>query len=73
MIKSLLLHKILILVVRFNDEIKKIISDESEAPDIVKSVLTYYLANIYQHLGSEGTSRWNNPNYGNAIICHRKF
>lgn len=60
-------------LVRFCDEIKQIISDESESPDIVKSVLTYYLANIYQHLGAEGTNRWNNPNYGNAIICHRKF
>jgi len=60
-------------LVRFCDELKKLISDESEAPDIVKSVLTYYLANIYQHLGSKGTDRWNNQNYGNAIICHRKF
>jgi hypothetical protein len=58
---------------RFSDEIKKIISDESEAPDFVKSVLTYYLANIYQHLGVTETNRWNNSNYGNAIICHRKF
>ena len=30
-------------LVRFCDELKKLISDESEAPDIVKSVLTIQL------------------------------
>tara|TARA_R110000850_G_C9983155_1_gene466207 strand:- start:2206 stop:3669 length:1464 start_codon:yes stop_codon:yes gene_type:complete len=58
---------------RICDELKKAISYESEAPDIVKSVLTYYLSSIYQHLGSQSTDRWNNSNYGDAIICHRKF
>ncbi|MRJ44241.1 hypothetical protein KF946_03425 [Idiomarina loihiensis] len=60
-------------LIRFCDELKKIISDESEAPDFIKSILTYYLSNIYQHLASDENDRWNNPNYGNAIICHRKF
>lgn len=60
-------------LVHFCDELKKIISDESEAPDIIKSILTYYLSNIYQHLASDRSDRWSNPNYGDAIICHRKF
>ena len=58
---------------RFSEELKTIISNESEAPNIIKSKLTYYLSNIYQHLASHSSDRWNNPNYGNAIICHRKF
>jgi len=57
----------------FSIELKKLISNEIEMPNVVKSILTYYLSNIYQHLGSGGAGRWNNQNYANAIICHRKF
>ncbi|WP_102504760.1 LA2681 family HEPN domain-containing protein [Salinivibrio kushneri] len=60
-------------LVYFCDELRKIISDESETPDIIKSIITYYLSNIYQHLASDKNERWDNPSYGNAIICHRKF
>jgi hypothetical protein len=55
------------------DEVKQLISNETSTPENVKSILTYYLANIYQHLGSQNSDRWNNSNYGDAIICHRKF
>ena len=47
-------------LVHFCDELKKIITDESEAPIIIKSILTYYLSNIYQHLASDRNDRWNN-------------
>lgn len=55
------------------NEIKQLISAESDTPENSKSILTYYLANIYQQLGAQDSNRWNNSNYGNAIICHRKF
>jgi hypothetical protein len=54
-------------------EIRMLISSEGNTPESVKSVLTYYLANIYQELGAQSSDRWNNTDYGNAIICHRKF
>lgn len=60
-------------LVSYCNELINLTSDDSKAPDVVKSVLTYYLANIYQHLGSSNADVWDNSNYGNAIICHRKF
>lgn len=57
----------------FCGEIKKLISDVSDTPESVKSILIYYLANIYQHLGAHDGNGWSNGNYGKAIICHRKF
>lgn len=57
----------------FCNEIKQLVSDESSTPENIKSILMYYLANIYQHLGAQNSDRWDNSDYGNAIICHRKF
>lgn len=58
---------------QLRDELKKIITDDSETPEIIKSILTYYLSNIYQHLAEGKNEIWKNSDYGNTIICHRKF
>lgn len=57
----------------FRDKLNETISTECNISKTERSVLTYYLANIFQHLGLKSNDRWDNSNYGNAIICHRKF
>ncbi|WP_323933884.1 hypothetical protein [Aeromonas caviae] len=57
----------------FRDKLNETISTECNISETERSALTYYLANIFQHLGLKSNDRWDNSNYGNAIICHRKF
>lgn len=55
------------------EQIKALLNDNESSSDYFKSTLTFYLSNIYQFLGRLSGGTWDNPNYANAIICHRKF
>ncbi|SFO81858.1 hypothetical protein SAMN05216601_102316 [Ectopseudomonas composti] len=61
------------LLITLSDQINCLINDKKTGSDNFKSTLTFYLSNIYQFLGARKGDAWDNPDYANAIICHRKF
>lgn len=61
------------LLIILSDQINRLTKDEKAGSDNLRSTLTFYLSNIYQFLGARSGDIWENPDYANAIICHRKF